>query len=114
NLQNEFNSEKQELHIGDDFGSESGWKIIVKKAVGIFNYKKSLLYQDYKKILVNPSKSVHSIFLEGQSAIKEKTVFSPFLHELDDSQKVAVNLSLKDNAVIQGPPGTGKSHTVVS
>lgn len=113
-LQKEFSSAEKKLQLVRDFDSKNSWRIIQKNAVGIFNYKKNLLHQDYKKIIEDPGNTIGALFHENDS---KKEIISPvksIFFDLDESQSEAVVAAANNNLVIQGPPGTGKSHTVVS
>lgn len=108
-LENEFSK----IERVQEFNSTESWQLVLKKAAGIFNYKKLLLANDYDKITSGPDQSIESLF--GEKKFKTNEIpESHFLHDLDNSQKDAVQTSLADNVVIQGPPGTGKSHTVAN
>ncbi len=106
-------TEFQKMERGSDFDSAESWQLICAQSVGIFNYKKLLLVNDYEKIIPNPLNTVGALFGEGDSQ-KTTSVESSFLHALDPSQKDAVTSALQTHTVIQGPPGTGKSHTVAN
>ena len=113
-LQKEFSSAEKKLQLVTDFESKHNWRIIHKNAVGIFNYKKNLLHQDYKKIIEDPGNAIGVLFHENDS---KKEIISPvksISFDLDESQTAALVAATRQNLVIQGPPGTGKSHTVVS
>ena len=105
--------EFQKIERVSKFDTAESWQLICTKAVGIFNYKKLSLVNDYEKIIPNPLNTVGAIFGEGDSQ-KTTSIESSFLHALDPSQKDAVTSALQTNTVIQGPPGTGKSHTVAN
>lgn len=102
-----------EVNRTHTFNDEEGWQFILCPAVGIFNYKKSLLGEDYDLIIEQPSLSVRHL-LEGnnEAAVSSSDVVA--MNELDDRQKLIVEQSTAGNLTIQGPPGTGKSHTIVS
>jgi hypothetical protein len=113
-LVNEFRASASSLSVTQTFNTADEWQIIEKKAVGIFNYRKSLLHEDYSRIIARPGQLIGSLFGESRSAQPEHTGITPFRATLDESQEIAAHLALSESAVIQGPPGTGKSHTVAT
>lgn len=105
--------EFQKIERVSEFDSNDSWQLICAPSVGIFNYKKLLLVNDYDKIIPNPLNTIGALFGENDSQ-KTTSIESSFLHALDPSQKEAVTSALQTHTVIQGPPGTGKSHTVAN
>lgn len=101
-----------QIEMTNHFSESETWQIIEKNSIGIFNYKKSLLGEDYKRIIDTPSSSIQS-FLTGDQFSTNKIKYK-LIQDLDTSQKAVLDLALKESCVIQGPPGTGKSHTIVS
>lgn len=89
------------------------WQLIRESAVGVFNYKKHLLYRDYDEIIKAPAQSVEAL-LGDKLSTPSDIPDSPFLKSLDESQKKAVSSCLRNHTVIEGPPGNGKSHTLVA
>jgi superfamily I DNA and/or RNA helicase len=108
-IENEFKKTERVF----EFDLTESWQLICKNAVGIFNYKKLLLVNDYKQILSNPQKTIGALFGET-NASKITADESRFLYSLDPSQKDAVACALESHTVIQGPPGTGKSYTLTN
>ena len=96
------------------FDKEECWQLIQQSAIGIFNYKKSLLGEDYKVIAENPNESVKALlgYDEEKAEMNGEKVYP--ISPLDESQRLVLQKALKQNFVIQGPPGTGKSHTIVA
>lgn len=97
------------------FDEVKGWQLIVRQTVGLFNYKKSTLSSDYDHIRLAPNNTLSQLLVGDQNdALDEKhKKFQPVAF-VDESQRNAIERSLKGNTVIQGPPGTGKSHTIVA
>jgi len=113
-LQTEFNTSEKKIEHVLNFEAKNHWRIIQKNAVGIFNYKKSLLHRDYEKILKEPGKIIGQLFHENSSENEHNFLPDTSNCGLDESQMLALSKATSGNLVIQGPPGTGKSHTVVA
>ena len=108
-----FESQANQIKILSDFNEDEEWQIITKNCVGNFNYKKSLLGQDYESILLSPNQQIECLL---SPILKETAVASDnskLILTADFSQTEAIRKSELSNLVIQGPPGTGKSHTIV-
>jgi superfamily I DNA and/or RNA helicase len=100
------------IHPCEDLNDAEEWQIIQLKAIGNFNYKKSLLGKDFNEIIKSPSSAVLDLFQERLTPQLTTSTCTAILG-LDYSQKDAVEQAGENNLVIQGPPGTGKSHTIV-
>ena len=94
------------------FNSYDNWQIIELNAVGNFNYKKSVLAQDYIEFSKRPNQSIQQIFGESIEPNNHSNIHLQ-LPLSDQSQQIAIKSAFIQNTVIQGPPGTGKSHTIV-
>ena len=112
-LNSEFSSNKVSINRVNNFNDAEEWQIISNDAIGIFNYKKSVLGKDYEAIKLMPSPSIKALLEQTEQVEPETLVNLPQLIDLDESQLEAVKLAQKNHLVIQGPPGTGKSHTIV-
>jgi superfamily I DNA and/or RNA helicase len=99
------------LKLSNKVNSTDEWEIFSTQAIGNFNYKKSVLGQDYDVIINSANTSVKAIL--GEENSKENHLPNLDLPNSDNSQKEAISKSMATNLVIQGPPGTGKSHTIV-
>lgn len=110
-LVDQLESNGDRVELTSSFDTSANWQIIETKAVGNFNYKKSILAQDYDLIQPEPNHSVKAIF--GEQSEKKIELIDLDLSHSDSSQTMAISKALTTNSVIQGPPGTGKSHTIV-
>jgi len=99
------------IGLVDSFNTTENWEIITINAVGNFNYKKSILGQDYDVILNSINASVNALLGNGNT--KPLKLSRLELPNSDDSQTKAISKAMANHLVIQGPPGTGKSHTIV-
>ena len=109
----QLNTRSESIITVDDFTENEEWQLIIKVAWGNFNYKKSLLGQDFDAIKRAPSSAIISL-LDGTSVdFQEQLQLNPIL-PTDSSQRDALLKALNSNFVIQGPPGTGKSHSIVN
>ncbi|MEO9533905.1 MAG: ATP-binding protein [Crocinitomicaceae bacterium] len=88
------------------------WELVRCAAWGNFNYKKSLLGQDFDLIQTDPSASVMKL-LRADTTTSNSLELAAVL-PMDSSQKGALQKALNKNFVLQGPPGTGKSHSIVN
>ena len=109
-----FNGDKEKINVIDFFNDIPEWQLIKCPAIGTFNYQKSVLAQDFDKIIALPNKAVSQIlgYTENVKNAAEPGFTDWF--PLDISQKKVVDVASTNSLVIQGPPGTGKSHTIVS
>jgi superfamily I DNA and/or RNA helicase len=105
--------EKQIITISE-FNKTEEWQLITASRLGNFNYKKSLLGQDFNSIIESPSKQIVNLINKTTEDNEEKTENPTLILPLDFSQRIAVERAMNGNLVIQGPPGTGKSHTIVA
>lgn len=106
-----FESNGDQLKLSNTKSTTNEWEIFSTQAVGNFNYKKSVLGQDYDVIINTPNASVKALLGEGNT--ESNHLVNLDLPNSDYSQKEAITKSMTTNVVIQGPPGTGKSHTIV-
>src|SRR5690606_835442 len=109
----EFLKNKDFLLLSDSLNQDEKWEIIESEAIGLFNYKKSLLGRDYDFIMNSPNELINkllSIDADDEEILESQNLSSVFL---DHSQKQTLLKAIHHNYVIQGPPGTGKSHTIV-
>ena len=113
-LEQEFNSEKHQITVLDNFSDREEWQIIKRSAIGTFNYHKSLLARDFGSIIESPNSTVKALLGFEQNALKPPITDHLDWFPLDTSQKKVVGLAASNNLVIQGPPGTGKSHTIAT
>lgn len=112
NIKSQLTENGDAVKITSEWNDIEEWQIISTKAIGTFNYKKSILGKDFDTIIESPSSSIHSIL--GESSTITNTENEELdLSYSDVAQKQAINLAMTSNVVIQGPPGTGKSHTIV-
>lgn len=96
-----------------EFTDEQRWEIIVRRGIGNFNYKKSVLHADYEMLIAKPNHSISRVLGYMEPAIHGNTDIVEVDH-LDRSQQLVIHDAIQNDLVIQGPPGTGKSHTIVS
>lgn len=113
-LKSFFNTPEIQIQELNHFSEEENWLLIRKEAVGIFNYKKSTLSVDFKKIIEKPNKLIQQVLGYEDSKIEDHIVEDIDDYPLDSSQKNVLSFSNNNNLVIQGPPGTGKSHVIAS
>ena len=112
-LINQLNTHSESIQNYNEFSDEEGWQLINRIAWGNFNYKKSLLGQDFDLIKNNPSSSILSLLEGVHFDFQEQLQLNQIL-PTDSSQRKALINALNSNYVIQGPPGTGKSHSIVN
>jgi superfamily I DNA and/or RNA helicase len=113
--QENYAQSEEKITIRLDYNEEETWQLIKKRAVGIFNYKKSALNADFEKIILEPNEQITQLL--GDSTVEyelNKEIPSRLISELDPSQLNVIGQALNRNVAIQGPPGTGKSHTIVA
>lgn len=113
NLTRQLETNQSTISMSDDFSEELSWSVTIRRCIGNFNYKKSLLGSDYDKIINGQSENVGSLIGSHRKSANSSKAIRPIL-PLDDSQLDAIEMAEENDLVIQGPPGTGKSHTIVS
>jgi len=106
-----FESNGDKIELTDSPNSIDEWQLFSTKAIGNFNYKKSILSHDYDVIFKSPNASIKALLGEEHSESNPSSILD--LPNSDHSQQDAISKSMATNLVIQGPPGTGKSHTIV-
>lgn len=112
-LKSELETNGDTINLLNTWNNDQEWQIITTNAIGSFNYKKSILGQDYDEFISHPNQSIKSILGDGNIQTIQSDQKFLNLSLSDTAQKEAINLSFNNNLVIQGPPGTGKSHTIV-
>lgn len=111
--QNGFQREEK-IILSETPNEKDVWQLFSKRAVGIFNYKKSALNADFETIIQFSNQQVIQLLGQPNAESSPKTALKGrLISELDPSQLNVVNQALNGNTAIQGPPGTGKSHTIV-
>ncbi len=117
--------------FGDSLSGKEKWKVEKNLCVGIFSFRKLLLYLDLErfkeKILKNPILQVlcgapQNILGDFDDIPEEKELDNKIkpsnIHQVldaDSSQQVVIEAAKKGlSFVVQGPPGTGKSQTIVN
>ena len=113
-LKGHFDDEAHQIEIRDEFTDAQNWCLVEVEGVGTFNYKKSMLGQDYEIIINSPGESINHLL--GFSIPPPKKPYAKQLDglSLDSAQSKVIANADRQSIVIQGPPGTGKSHTIVS
>ncbi|MGV6860659.1 MAG: AAA domain-containing protein [Putridiphycobacter sp.] len=108
----QLESNGSQISQNNNFNYNENWQIIELPCLGIFNYKKSILTQDYASILKHPNQTLSALLTGNVSTNTTSTQLNNLINA-DLSQTKAIQLALNENMVIQGPPGTGKSNTIV-
>ncbi|MFD1551615.1 hypothetical protein DNU06_03075 [Putridiphycobacter roseus] len=114
-LQEKFDNDNQQLGRTNTLDVvPASWRIVEKEGIGTFNYKKSLLGQDYEEIIQSPNQTVAKLLGYGNNAVSDVSVGEVDLsyYPLDYSQKKIIQSAHREDVIIQGPPGTGKSHSI--
>ena len=114
-IQLKFNNEIHHVGHSTVFDLNTvNWNIIELDAVGTFNYKKSLLGQDYDYIIQQPNETISKLLgfaSTEKKEVKDKKI-DLSIYPLDNSQRAVIQKAQQQNMIIQGPPGTGKSHSI--
>lgn len=107
-------TEFQQITESKTFDQNQQWSIVKTEALGIFNYRKLQLSDDYDTLMKQPGGAVTALL--GASGTTSETLaqLKPTGSIVDPSQALAIQTAMHHHVVIQGPPGTGKSHTIAA
>jgi len=88
----------------------------LSKKVNVTDDGKTVLFDQYKKIVKICEKSVLATYLSGNHIPERKFENAPiFPFGLNLSQRKAVETALSNSiSIIEGPPGTGKTQTILN